>query len=149
MKWVTRSHVQVDRSACAWLIKHFIDSQAEFIFVPKTEIERVMRDESAIAFDAPGVELGHNKNRCSFENIIRRYELKDPTLLRMAKIVHAADVDSEMATDPIASGLEAIAAGYGIRFPDDEENITGQFEIFNALYAWCQVQVAKDKAKGG
>jgi hypothetical protein len=148
MKWVTRSHVHVDRVACPWLIKRFIDSQAEFIFVPRNDIERVVREEGAIAFDTPGVEMGHHDNLCSFETIIRKYELKDSGLLRLAKIVHAADIDSEIDTDPIARGLEAIASGYGIRFPDDEENINGQLEVYDALYAWCQIQVAKEKAKG-
>jgi hypothetical protein len=149
MKWVTRSHVHVDRVACPWLIKRFIDSQPEFIFVPRKEIERVVREEGAVAFDAPGVELGHHDNLCSFETIIHKYELKDPALLRLAKIVHAADIDSELDTDPIARGLDAIAVGFSLRFPDDEENIAGQFEVYDALYAWCQLQVAKDKARAG
>jgi hypothetical protein len=115
MKWVTRSHVHVDRVACPWLITRFIDSDAEFLFVPKSEIERVVKGTGAIPFDAPGVELGHHEGRCSFEAIILKYELKEPGLLRLAKIVHAADVAEDI--DRIdCPGLEAIASGYGLRF---------------------------------
>ena len=123
MLWVTRSHVHVDRIACPWLITRFIDNEAEFLFVPKNEIERVVKETGAIPFDAPGVELGHHDGdgtspgRCSFESIILKYELKEPGLLRLAKIVHAADVAEDIDTDPIARGLEAIASGFSLRFP--------------------------------
>lgn len=143
MKWITRSHVHVDRVACPWLIRRFIDSTAEFIFVPKSEIDRVAHDTGAIPFDAPGVELGHHEGRCSFESIILKYGLKDPALQRLAKIVHAADVAADIDTDPLARGLEAIAVGYSLRFPDDEANLARQFEVYDALYAWCRLQEAK------
>lgn len=142
MKWITRSHVHVDRVACPWLISRFIDNQAEFLFVPKTEIERVAQETGAIPFDAPGVELGHHEGRCSFESILLKYDLKDPGLLRLAQIVHAADVAADIDTDPIARGLEAIASGYSLRYPNDEENLANQFEVYDALYAWCRLQVA-------
>jgi hypothetical protein len=145
MKWVTRSHVHVDRVACPWLIRRFIDNQAEFLFVPKAEIERTVQETGAIPFDAPGVELGHHEGRCSFESIILKYGLAEPGLLRLAKIVHAADVAEDIDTDPIARGLEAIASGFSLRFPDDEENIGRQFEIYDALYAWCRLEVASRK----
>lgn len=146
MKWVTRSHVHVDRVACPWLITRFIDSEAEFLFVPKGEIERVAKDTGAIPFDAPGVELGHHggdgtsPRRCSFESILLKYDLKDPGLLRLAKIVHAADVAGDIDSDPIGRGLEAIASGYSLRFPDDSENLKRQFEVYDALYAWCRLE---------
>ena len=143
MKWVTRSHVHVDRVACPWLITRFIDSDAEFLFVPKSEIERVVKVTGAIPFDAPGAELGHHEGRCSFESIILKYELKEPGLLRLAKIVHAADVAEEIDTDPIARGLEAIASGYSLRYPDDQENLAHQFEVYDALYSWCRMDVAQ------
>jgi hypothetical protein len=117
MKWVTRSHVHVDRVACPWLISRFFDSEAEFMFVPKGEIDRVIKETGAIPFDAPGFELGHHEGRCSFESIILKYDLKEPGLLRLAKIVHAADVAEDIDTDPIARGLEAIASGYSLRYP--------------------------------
>lgn len=145
MKWVTRSHVHVDRVACPWLITRFIDNQAEFLFVPKNQIERVAVEAGAIPYDAPGVELGHHDGRCSFEAIIEKYELKDPGLLRMAKIIHAADVAEDIDTDPIGRGLEAIASGFGLRYPDDEENLAIQFELYDALYAWCRMEAIKGK----
>jgi len=143
MLWITRSHVHVDRVACPWLISRFIDSHAEFLFVPASQIEKVVIETGAIPFDAPGVELGHKDGHCSFESIIQKYGLKEPGLTRLAQIVHAADVDEDIDKDPIARGLEAIASGYSLRFPDDNENITGQFEVYDSLYAWCRLQVAK------
>jgi hypothetical protein len=143
MKWVTRSHVHVDRVACPWLILRFVDNQAEFLFVPAQQVKQVAADEGAIAFDAPEVELGHHEGHCSFETIMVKYGLKEPALVRLAKIVHAADVAADIDKDPIARGLEAIAVGYSLRFPDDEENLEGQFEVYDALYAWCRLQVAK------
>src|SRR5512136_2974421 len=143
MKWMTRSHVHVDRVACPWLIARFVDSEAEFLFVPSTQIEKVSQESGAIPFDAPGVELGHKDGRCSFESIIAKYGFKDPALLRMAKIIHAADVEADIDTDPIGRGLEAIAVGYSLRFPEDTENLAHQFEVYDALYAWCRLQVAK------
>ncbi len=143
MKWVTRSHIHVDRVACPWLITRFIDTEAEFLFVPKGEIERVVRETGAIPFDAPGVELGHHEGRCSFESIMLKYDLKEPGLVRLAQIVHAADVAEDIDKDPIARGLEAIASGYSLRFPEDAENIERQFEVYDGLYAWCRLQVAK------
>ena len=145
MLWITRSHVHVDRVACPWLISRFIDSEAEFLFVARSEIDRVVAETGGIPFDAPGVELGHQDGRCSFESIISRYELKDPGLLRLAKIVHAADVSEEIDTDPIARGLEAIASGYSLRFPDDLENLEAQFEVYDSLYAWCRLEVTRSK----
>ncbi len=143
MKWLTRSHVHVDRVACPWLIMRFIDNEAEFLFVPKSQVDRVAKETGAIPFDAPEVELGHHDGRCSFESIVLKYDLKDPALIRLAKIVHAADVAQDIDTDPIARGLEAIASGFSIRYPDDEENLAHQFEMYDALYAWCRLQVAK------
>ena len=145
MQWITRSHVHVDRVACPWLISRFIDSEAEFLFVPKNEIERTVRETGAIPFDAPGVELGHVDGRCSFESIIHKYDLKEPGLLRLAQIVHAADVAADIDKDPIARGLEAIASGYSLRYPEDEENLARQFEVYDALYAWCRLQAAKSR----
>ncbi|MGA7192681.1 MAG: chromate resistance protein ChrB domain-containing protein, partial [Anaerolineales bacterium] len=119
MKWITRSHVHVDRVACPWLITRFIDNKAEFLFVPANQIEKIVKETGAIPFDAPDVKLGHHENCCSFESIILKYGLKEPGLLRLAKIVHAADVSEDIDKDPIARGLEAIAGGYSLRFPED------------------------------
>jgi len=142
MLWVTRSHVHVDRVACPWLIRRFVDSGAEFLFVAAKEVEGVAARTGAVPFDVPGAELGHHGDGCSFDAIIAKYGLKDRALLRLAKIVNAADTDRP-AADPIAAGLEAIASGFGLRFPDDPENVERQFEVYDALYAWCQVEIAR------
>ncbi len=144
MKWITRSHVHVDRIACPWLIARFIDSEAEFLFVAAAHVKTRAEAENAIPFDIPGVKLGHVDGRCSFESIIHAYELKDKALLRLARIVHAADIDEDLATDPVATGLEAIAVGFSLRFPGDEENLQHQFDVYDALYAWCRLQAAKE-----
>ncbi len=142
MKWVTRSNVHVDRVACPWLISRFVDSEAEFIFAPKSQVNKIAEETGAIPFDAPGVELGHHDGKCSFETIIERYGLTNKKgLMRLAQIVHSADVKADRDKDPIAAGLEAIAVGYSMRFPDDHENLARQFEVYDALYAWCRLQV--------
>ncbi|MBI3941039.1 MAG: chromate resistance protein [Acidobacteria bacterium] len=144
MKWVTRSHIHVDRVACPWLIRRFVDSEAEFLFVPKSRVEAVANETGSIPFDAPGAELGHHEGQCSFESILRKYELKDPALWRLAKIVHAADIAREIDTDPLGKGLEAIATGFGILFPDDHTNLERQFVVYDALYAWCRLQGTRE-----
>jgi hypothetical protein len=146
MLWITRSHVHVDRIACPWLITRFVDSDADFLFVPASQIGKTVEETGGIPFDTPGVELGHQDGRCSFESIIQKYGLKEPGLLRLAKIVHAADVSADIDSDPIARGLEAIASGYSLRFPDNLENLEAQFEVYDAHYAWCRIDVAKNKA---
>jgi hypothetical protein len=107
VKWVTREFVHVDRTACPWLIKRFIDPKAEFIFVPVEKIPEVVKKEKAIPYDAPGVELGHHGDKCSFDAVVEKYKIKDPAVLELAKIVRAADTD-KMETAPEAAGLEAI-----------------------------------------
>ena len=141
MKWVTRSHVHVDRVACPWLITRFVDSDAQFLFVPKSRVLDVAKTEGAIPFDCPGAELHHQDDLCSFDVIIKKYQLTDKALLRLAQIVNAADTDN-LANDPLAAGLEAIAVGYSLRFPNDKENLVHQYEVYDALYAWCRLQVA-------
>lgn len=143
MKWITRSHVHVDRVACPWLISRFVDSEAEFVFVAASIVTRHADEIDAIPFDVKDAELGHHGNACSFEAIIEKYALRDPALLRMARIIHAADIDDEIDTDPVARGLEAIATGYGLLYQDDLDNLAAQFEVYDALYAWCKLQVAK------
>ena len=145
MLWVHRAHVRVDRIACPWLITRFVDSEADFLFVPTNQVERVVVETGAIPFDAPGVDLGHAEERCSFESIIHKYGLKEPGLLRLAKIVHAADIAEDIDKDPIARGLEAIASGFSLRYPEDNENLAHQFDLYDALYAWCRLDVARNK----
>ena len=145
MKWITRSHVHVDRVACPWLISRFIDSDAEFLFVPKSKVMEIAEKEGAIAFDTAGAELGHREDLCTFDVIIKDYELTDKALLRFARIINAADTN-RLDADPLAAGFEAIAVGYSLRFPDDLENIEAQFEVYDAMYAWCRLDVAKNES---
>ena len=145
MKWITRSHVHVDRVACPWLITRFVDSEAEFIFVPQSKVLETAHQTGAIPFDTPGAELHHREGMCTFDAVIEAYELKDKALLRMARIINAADTDN-LAADPLAAGFEAIAVGYSLRYPDDLENIERQFEVYDALYAWCRLDVARGAA---
>ncbi len=139
MKWITREHVHVDRVACPWLIKNFVDPDAEFIFAPSNEVMNVAQREGAIAYDARGqAELDHHEGRCSFESIIKKYGLTDPALQALAKIVHAADVAADRGMAPEAVGLEAIARGFGLIFANDHENLEKQFQVYDALYAYCK-----------
>jgi hypothetical protein len=132
----------VDRVACPWLITRFVDSQAEFLFVPKDRVLETAEREGAIPFDSPGAELTHDGDLCSFDVIIRTYRLTDKALLRLARIVNAADTD-RFERDPVAAGLEAVAVGYSLRFPDDLENLERQFAVYDALYAWCRLDTAR------
>jgi hypothetical protein len=145
MKWITRSHVHVDRVACPWLITRFIDSDAEFQFVPKSKVMEIAENTGAIPFDTPGAELHHREGLCTFDVIIKDYGLTDKALLRMAKVINAADTD-RLDADPLAAGFEAIAVGFGLRFPDDRENIERQFEVYDSLYAWCRLDVVRSKS---
>lgn len=140
MQWVTRSHIHVDRVACPWLISRFIDSDAEFVFVPASRIKLVAEETGATPFDAPGVQLGHHDGKCSFQTIVETYDLADPALLLLAEIVGCADTD-RLQDHPVAAGLEALATGYSLRYPDDGENLRHQFELYDALFAWCRLQV--------
>ncbi|MEO5378399.1 MAG: chromate resistance protein [Magnetococcus sp. DMHC-6] len=141
MKWITRSHVHVDRVACPWLIQRFLDSDAQFIFVPKASVLEVANREGAISFDTPGARYHHEGSLCTFSILVREFGLTDPALLRLARIVNAADT-GQFDADPLARGLEAIAVGYGLRFPDDRINLEKQFEVYDSLYAWCRLEVA-------
>ncbi|MDI6784599.1 MAG: chromate resistance protein [bacterium] len=139
MKWVTREHVKVDRVACPWLIKKFIDPEAEFSFVSAEKIN----ETEGIPFDAPGVELGHHEGKCSFEAIIKKYNIIDPAVLELAKIVHAADVSTDRNSAPEGPGLEAIAPGFGKICKDDHEILEKEFIVYDALYAYCKAKIEK------
>ncbi len=142
MLWITRSHVHVDRVACPWLIKRFVDSEARFLFLPKGRVLPAAEESGGIPFDVEGVELGHHEGKCSFEAIIAKYGLSDPALARLAKIVHAADIAADLRSDLIAPGLEAIATGFSLMLPDDAANLEAQFGVYDALFAWCRLQAA-------
>ena len=144
MKWVTRKNANVDRVACPWLIKKFVDPDPEFLYVPTEEVMAVAESEDATPYDVKGVELGHVDGRCSFESIILKYGLKDPALDRLAQVVHGADVAADRDICPEAAGLYAIAHGFGfVHGDDDHKKIELETPMYDALYAWCQKQVAQ------
>ena len=142
MKWITRSHVHVDRVACPWLIKRFVDSDAAFVFAPASQVLALAEELGAIPFDARGQAqpLDHHEDMCTFEAIIQHYGLNTPGFRLMAQIVHGADVAQEEDKHPVSDGLEALAVGYSMLFPDDRENLERQFVLYDALYAWCRLQ---------
>jgi len=146
VKWVTREFVHVDRTACPWLIKKFVDPQAEFIFVPTEEIEEVVKTQEAIPFDAPGVRLGHRDGKCSFETIMEEYNLKDPVLHELAKIVHAADT-RDTAVAPEGIGLSAIMTGARFNVKDDFEAVGKAAYVYDALYSYCKLKLLREKYK--
>jgi hypothetical protein len=125
----------VDRVACPWLITRLVDSEAEFLFVPRSQIQQVAKDMGAIPFDAPGVESGYSDGKRSFETIINHYGLADKGLLRLARIVHSADVAVDIDLGPIARGLRAIAVGYSLGFANDQDNLQRQFDVYDARRA--------------
>ena len=137
MKWVTRERPRVDRIACPWLIKRFVDDGAEFLYVPRDEVMAVAEREGATPFDVPGVELGHQGDECSFDAIIKKYKLTDPALQRLAPIVRGADTDAKDLT-PESRGLEAIAEGFRLVYQNDHELLERESSVYDALYAYCQ-----------
>jgi hypothetical protein len=140
MKWVTRARPKVDRIACPWLIKRFVDPQAEFLYVPGDQVLAVAERESAIPFDVPNVELGHHGSECSFDAVIRKYGLTDPALQRLALIVRGADTAAKDLT-PESRGLEAIADGFRQLYDDDLQQLAAESVVYEALYAYCQTLV--------
>lgn len=141
MRWVTREKVKVDRVACPWLIKEFIDPEAEFVFVPRDTDPASIRD--GIPFDMAGVELGHREGRCSFESILLKYGLSDPALHEMAKIIHAADIAADEDLVPEGKGLKAIATGFSLLGLSDHQILEKEFIVYDALYRFCQEKVHK------
>ncbi len=144
MKWVTREKARVDRIACPGLIRRFIDADAEFLFVPEAQVRDTARREGAVPFDVPGVELGHHGERCSFDAILDTYRLYDPALHPLAMIVRGADTDARSLA-PETSGLYAVASGFRLISRDDHENMARQFPVYDALYAYCEEQMARSR----
>jgi hypothetical protein len=146
MKWITREKVKVDRVACPWLIRKFVDPQAEFLFVPAEQVLERARREGATPFDVPDVELGHHEGRCSFEAILAKYGLSDPALGLLGQIVHGADVTPDLYGRPEAPGLKAVAEGFRhLGLADDHEVLAREWVVYDALYAYCQRQVQQPK----
>lgn len=144
MKWVTREKAKVDRIACPWLIKKFVDPEAEFLFVPADKVMQVAKEKDAIPFDVPNVELGHHGDKCSFDAIIEKYDLQDKALLELAKMVRGADTANRTLT-PESIGLAAVAEGFRAITKDDFDNMSKQFYVYDALYEFCKLKLAKEK----
>lgn len=143
MKWVTRERVKVDRVACPWLIRKFVDPDAQFLFAPPEQVMKLSESEGAIPFDVTGVELGHHAGRCSFESIVAKYEIKDPAIATLSRIVHGADVSIDLYGEPEAPGLKAIAEGFRhLGLKNDHEVLEKQFIVYDALYEYCRLRLA-------
>jgi hypothetical protein len=146
MKWVTREYVHIDRTACPWLIKRFVDQKAQFIFVPVEKIEEVAKKNNAIPYDAPGVELGHHGEKCSFDAIVEKYRIEDPVIVELAKIVRAADTDKP-ETSAVGAGLSAIMDGISLVAKDDFEAIRNAVPVYDALYNYCKIELMRARYK--
>jgi len=142
MKWVTRARPKVDRVACPWLIRRFVDPHAEFLYVPTDQVATVAQREGAIPFDVPGVELGHRGAECSFDAIIEKYRLADPALRLLALIVRGADTAAKDLT-PESPGLEAVAEGFRLVYRDDHELLEREIPVYDALYAYCRARAGR------
>lgn len=137
MRWITREKAKVDRIACPWLIKNFIDKEAEFIFVPSAKVLAAAEKENAISFDAPGAKFTHSSDgKCTFEVLVGYHKIKDKTIQKLAKVVHGADVPEDIGITPESAGLRTIAEGFRLISKDDHENMQKQFAVYDALYAY-------------
>jgi hypothetical protein len=150
MKWITRERVKVDRVACPWLIKKFVDPQAEFFFVPTGQVSEEATRLKATPFDVKDVELGHHGKECSFEAILKKFNLTDDlALVLLGKIVNGADTDNTLWNQPECPGLEAVAEGFRhLGFKDDHELNSAEWIVYDALYAYCQEMVRQGKSEG-
>jgi hypothetical protein len=142
MKWVTREHPKTDRIACPWLIRKFIDPDAEIVYVPSGEVLAYADREGAISFDAPGAKYTHRDGKCSFETLVEEYEIDDPAVAVVARVVHGADVADDPDATPQSRGLEAIADGFALLDLDDQRQLELELPVYDALYAWAQHQEA-------
>ena len=144
MKWVTRENANVDRIACPWLIKRFIDAEAEFLFVPRDQVLEVAAEQDGRSYDAPGAQYTHRDGKCSFDVLVEDFDLAgDAALVRLAEIVHAADISQDRASSPEGAGLYAIAHGFALLHGTaDHHKIELETPMYDALYAWCQEQVS-------
>ena len=150
MKWITRERVKVDRVACPWLIKKFVDKDAEFLFVPAEKVQSEAARLDAIPYDVPGAELGHHGKECSFDAIVKKYQLtNDPALVLLARIVNGADTDNSLHNQLEGPGLNAIAEGFRhIGYKDDHEINRAEWIVYDALYAYCREMIRKGKIHG-
>ncbi len=145
MKWVTRERPKIDRIACPWLIARFIDAQAEFLYVPSADVMKVAKEQGAIPYDIPDVEYGHVGELCSFDVFLKKHNLTDPALHKLASIVRGADT-GRPDLSPQSHGLLAISLGLSRNFANDLEMLRHGMVLYDALYAWCQS--AQDERHG-
>ncbi len=137
MKWITRAKPKIDRIACPWLIKNFVDKDAEFVYVPVNEVLARSKELDAIPYDIPNVEYSHDGEFCTFDFIVKKHHLADPALLQLAIIVRGADTD-RFDLAPQAAGLWAISAGLSYNIPDDHEMLRIGMKMYDALYSWAK-----------
>lgn len=147
MKWVTREHPKTDRIACPWLIRKFIDPDAEIVYVPRDEVLAYAEREGATSFDAPGARYTHRDGLCTFEVLVAENGLDDPALALMARVVHGADVSEDRDATPQSRGLEAIANGFALLGIDDQHQLALELPVYDALYAWAQNEVAGEASR--
>lgn len=137
MQWITRERPKIDRIACPWLIMHFIDRDAEFLYVPNTDVLRIATETGAIPYDIPGVELSHVDDLCSFDAFLKKYALAEPALQTLATIIRGADT-GKLDLTAQSAGLYALSLGLSKTFPDDHVMLSHGMVMYDALYAWCQ-----------
>ena len=137
MKWITRERPKIDRVACPWLIKNFVDEEAEFIYVPKDEVFKLAKELAAMPYDIPGAEFSHEGEYCTFDYIVKKYNIKDPVIHQIAIIVRGADTDNFQLA-PQAAGLWAISAGLSYNYKNDHEMLTMGMKLYDALYSWAK-----------
>jgi hypothetical protein len=142
MKWVTREKPRTDRIACPWLIRTFIDPEAEILYVPRDDVLALAARDDAISFDAPGARYTHRDGLCSFEVLVEEYRIADPAVALMASIVHGADVAEDVSATPQSAGLLAIADGFALLDLDDSRQLELELPVYDALYAWCKHEVS-------
>jgi hypothetical protein len=142
MKWVTREHPKTDRIASPWLIRRFIDPEAEIVYVPRDEVLPYAQREGAISFDAQGARYTHRDGKCTFEVLVEDYAIEDPAVALMAKVIHGADVSEDMAITPESAGLLALADGFALLELDDQRQLALELPIYDALYAWATARIA-------
>ena len=141
MQWVTREHPKTDRIACPWLIRKFIDPQAEIVYVPTKEVLDYASREGATSFDAPGARYTHHDGKCTFETLVEEYKIDDAAIALLAKVVHGADVSEDRDATPQSRGLQAIADGFALLGVDDQRQLELELPVYDALYAWAQDKV--------
>jgi hypothetical protein len=146
VKWVTRERPKTDRIACPWLIRNFIDPEAEFLYVPPEDVLATAEREGALSYDAPGARFTHRDGLCSFEVLVEEYRIEDPAIALLARIVHGADVAEDRDATPESRGLLAVAEGFHLLSLDDHRQLELSLPVYDALYAWCRHESAGRRA---